>query len=409
MNKVLNEKVHTAIARLRDIWPRLEGKYPFIAFSTGKDSLAMAALMYEALEPEKPICLYAHHDLEFPSNLEYLAALQERGFRVRTARPFLEYFELMERGIGFLTLVEAWCIPLLIGTTFLEWLQEQGARNPREGVMFRGISGSEHGHKFHGGLELNKAMNLPAFYPMLGFTKEDILELLRTRYGLPLNPIYEHMDRTYCLCCYSSDIKKQNYCQQHYPKECKRYYSLIEGLIFDSGLIEKLHQQEKFKTREEKLYRHGFVHWRRLKAQNVIGAIKQHLPSGSIAYQVKEPDWIDTKHLAPVQGKWTRKGNEIRFWEVPERIADTLIKRMINCLDCGFCILECFPYKRFDRETKSLKIEGCVQCGRCLSLRNCMGWRHRFWRRIIIEDMFHGHKARPKEFASLPGAASFGL
>src|SRR4030042_3232862 len=101
MNKVLHEKVQTTIARLRDIWPRLEGKYPFIAFSTGKDSLAMASLMYEALEPEEPICLYSHHKLEFPSNLEYLATLKDKGFRVRTARPFLEYFELMERGIGF--------------------------------------------------------------------------------------------------------------------------------------------------------------------------------------------------------------------------------------------------------------------------------------------------------------------
>jgi 3'-phosphoadenosine 5'-phosphosulfate sulfotransferase (PAPS reductase)/FAD synthetase len=409
MNKVLHEKVRTAIARLRDIWFRLEGRHRFIAFSTGKDSLAMASLMYEALEPEQPVCLYSHHDLEFPSNLDYLATLKERGFRVHTARPFLEYFELMDRGIGFLTLVEAWCIPLLIGTTFLEWLQGQGAKSPREGVMFRGISGSEAGHKFHGGLELNKAMNLPAFYPMLGFTKEEILELLRDRYGLPLNPIYEHMDRTYCLCCYSSDLRKQEYCKRRYPQEYSKYYRQIGELIFDSGLIDRLNQKDKFKTREEKLYRHGFAHWHRLRAQNIVGAIKQHRPAGSIAYQVKEDGWIDTKHLVPVHGRWTRKGDEIRFWDVPERIADTLVKRMINCLDCGFCILECFPCKRFDRDKKKLTIEGCVRCGICLSLDNCMGWRHRFWRRVIVEDTVHERQGRQEELAALPGNNSFGL
>jgi len=58
---------------------------------------------------------------------------------------------------------------------------------------------------------------------------------------------------------------------------------------------------------------------------------------------------------------------------------------MINCLDCGFCMVECFPCKRFDRQTKTLAVESSIQCGKCLQLKFCMGWRHRFWRRIIVE------------------------
>jgi len=77
---------------------------------------------------------------------------------------------------------------------------------------------------------------------------------------------------------------------------------------------------------------------------------------------------------------------QIRFWNVSERVADKLIKRMINCLDCGFCMVECFSYRQFDRATKSLRIEGCIRCGKCLRLKFCMGWRHRFWRRIILES-----------------------
>ena len=88
----------------------------------------------------------------------------------------------------------------------------------------------------------------------------------------------------------------------------------------------------------------------------------------------------------PVDGKWVRVGNEIRFWDVQEKIADILIKRMINCLDCGFCMVECFPCRQFDRTTKRLRIVGCIQCGKCLRLKFCMGWRHRFWRRVIVED-----------------------
>ena len=85
-------------------------------------------------------------------------------------------------------------------------------------------------------------------------------------------------------------------------------------------------------------------------------------------------------------GKWLLKGTELRFWDTQERVADGLVKRMINCLDCGFCVVECFSCRRFDRETKTLAIDGCIQCGKCLRLKFCMGWRRRFWRRIIVEE-----------------------
>ena len=79
-------------------------------------------------------------------------------------------------------------------------------------------------------------------------------------------------------------------------------------------------------------------------------------------------------------------------WGVRERLADVLIKRMINCLDCGFCMVECFPCRRFDRANKSLQIEDCIQCSKCMRLGFCMGWRHRFWRRIIVEDLCNGER-----------------
>ena len=220
MQKPLATKVQETVQYLRKLWPRLEGKHRLIAFSTGKDSLAMTAMLYEAVESEKPICMYSHHGLEFSSNLEYLEELKERGFVVSTVSPFLGYFDLMERGISFLTRKDPWCVPMLVGTGILEWLQGQGARSPRDGVMFRGMSGSEYSHKFHTRLELYKRLDLPTFNPILSFTKDEIIEVIRTRYNLPLNPIYEHMGRTYCICCYTSDARRQQYSNQHFPEVC---------------------------------------------------------------------------------------------------------------------------------------------------------------------------------------------
>lgn len=177
MREQLETKVKETVKSLREAWTRLEGKRRFVAFSTGKDSLALAAMLYEAVAPERPQCLYAHHDLEFPCNVEYLQELRERGFAVEVVKPFLEYFELIQRGIGFLTL-----------------------------------------------------------------------------------------------------------------------------------------------------------------------------------------------------------------WDIEEAAADAVMKRMLNCLDCGFCVLECFPCRHFDRERKELLITGCIQCGKCVRVKFCMGWRHRFWRRVIVED-----------------------
>ncbi len=386
MKKTLAAKVKNTIAWMRQIYSKLEHGYPFIAFSTGKDSLAMAAMIYEAIAPERLPCLYVHHNLEFPGNLDYLAELKDRGFAVEVVSPFLEYFELTDRGIGFLTLVDAWCVPMLVGTGLLDWLKRKGARGPREGIMFRGMSGSEYSRKFHTGLELYQRLDLTCFNPMLGFTKEEIIEVVKKRYGLPLNPIYKHMDRTYCICCYTSDRRRQAYSEEHSPLVCERYYGHVEKLLFDSGLIEKSGLAPEYKTREEKLERHGFVHWRRQKAQDVVGAFKYRLSSGALVYHIRKSDWITTKHLKPLDGKWARVGNEIRFWHVPERIADVVIKRMINCLDCGFCMVECFPCRQFDRAAKLLRIAGCIKCGKCLRLKFCMGWRHRFWRRVIVED-----------------------
>jgi len=385
MNKALTTKVGQAISTMRDLWTRLRPFRSFVAFSTGKDSLAMAAMLYEAVYPERPPCLYAHHDMEFPSNLDYLAELRPHGFKTEVVRPFLSYFDLTDRGIGFITLHDAWCVPMLVGTGLLDWLRQSGARSPRSGVMFRGMSGSEYSRKYHRPLELYERLDLPTVNPLLGFTRDEILLVIKDRYGLPLNPIYQHMNRTYCICCYTADQRRQQHSAERFPEVCRRYYAHIEGLLFDSGLVEQSGSLEQHKTREEKLIRQGFAHWRRTKAQSVVGAVRRRLRNGALSYSIRDLKWVDTKHLRPVEGRWTQSGSEIRFWGLSQKTTDTLIKRMINCLDCGFCAVECFPCRQFDRATKQLRIEGCVQCGKCLRLTFCMGWRHRFWRRIIVD------------------------
>lgn len=385
MNRALDSKVKSTVAQLRKTWAKLEARHRFVAFSTGKDSLAVAAMLYEAVGAERPPCLYAHHDLEFPEYEEYAERLKAFGFAIETVRPFLEYFELIDRGIGFLTLKDAWCRPLLIGTGLFEWLQKRGARNPRAAVMFRGMSGSEYSRGLHAPFEIYQRLNMPCFNPLLNFSRNEIIEIVTRRYGLPLNPIYEHMDRTYCICCYTPEAKSQAYSRQRFPDVHLRYYGSIEQMLFDSGLVERCHDAACHRTKEEKISRHGFVHWKRLGAQDAVGAVRCRLRSGALSYYVRDKAWIATKHLDPVNGRWVRQGNEIRFWDVAESVADGLIKRMINCLDCGFCVVQCFSCRRFDRETKTLSIEGCIQCGRCLPLKFCTGWRHRFWRRVVVD------------------------
>jgi len=382
MRKALAGQVRTVIRRMREVWKRAEGRYPFVAFSTGKDSLAMAAMLYEAVAPETPPCLYVHHDMQFPGNLEYAQELKKRGFAVEVLKPFLDYFALTQRGIGFNTLKDAWCTSLLVGTAFLEWLQRKGARSPRNGLMFRGISGGEYSRKYHQSIEIYRRIDLPCYNPLLAFTREDIIEIVTSRYGLPLNPIYEHMDRTYCVCCYTSDARRQAYSEERFPKICERYYRHVEQLLFDSGLVVES-ESDPYSNRPEKLHKHGFAHWHRKKAQDIVGAARRLLKGGALSYRIRDADWIAVKHLSPLAGRWLRKGHEIRFWNVLVRQADVMIKRMINCLDCGYCVVQCFSCRRFDRKAKKLTIEGCVHCGRCTNLKFCMGWRHRFWRRVI--------------------------
>jgi len=66
MDRPLENKIKATVAHLRQLWSQLHGKHRFVAFSTGKDSLAVAALLYEAVGSEDPPCLYSHHQMEFP-------------------------------------------------------------------------------------------------------------------------------------------------------------------------------------------------------------------------------------------------------------------------------------------------------------------------------------------------------
>ena len=60
---------------------------------------------------------------------------------------------------------------------------------------------------------------------------------------------------------------------------------------------------------------------------------------------------------------------------------------MINCLDCGFCVVECSGGRRFDQRSKSLQIDGCVQCGRCLRLNILYGMATPILCRVVVEGV----------------------
>lgn len=385
MNQPLDSKVQRTVRWLRNIWKRTEGRPRFVAFSAGKDSLVLAAMLYEAVEEESPPCLHVKHDFQLPTDSWYLDMLRERGFDIQVLHPFLEYFELIDRGIGFPTKTEPWCIPMLIGSAFLEWLRLRGAPGPRAGVMFRGVSGSEWSRKYHAPLEVYQRLDLPTVNPILLFETDEIITVLRQRYGLPLNPLYDKVSRTYCICCYAPDRQRQAYAEAQFPSVHSQFYGHIEQCLFGSDLIEPSRVPKRYRTRQEQLGEHGFMHWRRSPRQDAVGAVKRRLRGDALSYTVREPRWIDAKHFRPVAGRWARVGNDIRFWDTPERQADAIMKRMLNCLDCGFCMVQCFSCRQFDRDAGELRIEGCLQCGKCLNLRYCMGWKHRFWRRVIVE------------------------
>jgi PP-loop superfamily ATP-utilizing enzyme len=60
MNKPLESKVRDTVRWLRTTWRKLDRLHRFVAFSTGKDSLALSAMLYEAVGDEEPPCLYVH-------------------------------------------------------------------------------------------------------------------------------------------------------------------------------------------------------------------------------------------------------------------------------------------------------------------------------------------------------------
>jgi len=207
---------------------------------------------------------------------------------------------------------------------------------------------------------------LPTFNPVLSFTTEEIVEVIRGRYGLPLNLSTNTWAAPTASAATLRCTAAGNIAVGTSPEVCTRYYGRSSTCCSTAVFLTRPSPAEH-RTKEEKLGRHGFVHWNRIKAQDVVGAVKRRNRSGSLAYRVREAGWINAKHLEPVRGRWSIKGTEIRFWGLDEGKADTLIKRMINCLNCGFCVVECFRCRHFDRRARPCEstavCNAVVACG----------------------------------------------
>ena len=65
---------------------------------------------------------------------------------------------------------------------------------------------------------------------------------------------------------------------------------------------------------------------------------------GKLRSHIHKFGWIPAKHLWPVDRGLARKDNKVWFRSTLGRIADILIRRMINCLVCGLVVSKsCSP------------------------------------------------------------------
>jgi len=89
---------------------------------------------------------------------------------------------------------------------------------------------------------------------------------------------------------------------RRHPEVCQKYYSQIENLLFDSGLIEKTSLESKYKTKEEKLEKHGFctLASNERAKHSGSGKIKARIRSNCLPNQGTIMDW----YKASRSGGW---------------------------------------------------------------------------------------------------------
>ncbi|MCD6559944.1 MAG: phosphoadenosine phosphosulfate reductase family protein [Palaeococcus sp.] len=362
-------------------------KPPAVAFSGGKDSLAVLGLVMEELE--KFSIFFNNTGIEFPETLEYVEEIRE---------------ELEARGIEFIKADAGdafwravnvfsppgrdyrWCCKVTkLGPITLSIKEHY----PDGVLMFVGqrkyesIQRARQPRVWRNPWVPNEVGASPIFH----WNALDVWLYIFSR-NLKYNPLYEHrLDRIGCFMCPSSSLAELQILKEEKPELWSRWERELERW------------RKRFRLPEEWIT-HGFWRWKRIPRgqrelardleleveipeKRVWEPLQYRIEGNKISFNTRV-NLRRIKEVAPIlgeveEGEGYIKAGTVVFSEdgatAPRREdalqAYYLLKRAYECVGCGVCVGKC-PENALSINPKNRKIvvnySLCTHCGECMDV-----------------------------------------
>ena len=368
----------------------------YVAFSGGKDSIAVLDLVQRALPHNEFEVLFGDTDMEFPTTYDAVDWVsrfcKENEISFYTARADMSSSESWDH-FGPPARKMRWCCTVHKTAPVINKLCEIHGLKRIRAMMVTGVRGDESASRSDYD-ELSLGKKLPgqySYHPILEWSSAEVALYLYSQ-GLPWNEAYKYgFNRVGCIMCPNSSEKHEYMKRQCFPELVDRFCRKITDnsskdlsgenrrIFLETGGWKTRLSGRELKFAEEE--RFEYEETKRLHRFTVI----QLKPEWKMWYKTigKLYESSETEYIMEFEGVWRKcslvsDGNKTVFEiENTERTKNSidfiyyfkgLLAKTQYCIQCKACVAEC-PYRNIEMKDGVLTIsDQCIHCHACLKM-----------------------------------------
>jgi phosphoadenosine phosphosulfate reductase len=226
-----------------------------VLFSGGKDSLVVMDMLKDSVGR----AVYVYSDMEYGHTLRYVESLQDR-YDIDIIQSKVSFFDLIrDKRLCMPSRIMKWCCTVFKFAPFGLYAKKFGV-----GKVYRGVRGDE--SKKRGTYEQveEEKFNWIVEDPILDWTEKDVWRYIR-EHDLPVNPLYEVMERVGCWCCPFNSKRDWRVARDLMPTKYNEFKELLHDYANDE--IDPEYRRMYLKG--------GWTSWRYPTEIEVVGTLSE--------------------------------------------------------------------------------------------------------------------------------------